>query len=217
MTDTVNTETSATEPITEVSTDSKKRKADSSLSDLKRTQLAEARQKKQQKAAQREAEMDSLRSKLNAFEGKLSETQNKLNDTDQKLTNAEVDKQIQVEIASPEKRQKVVTADTDVKPKSERPAFLENLFNPENVMRTAALASMAAGSYYFKNVWRVAPPKLAPPKPDANTVAQGQSLGQRPTSEHALKRSREAEPVINPIQPLSLFPQKRPVASLFRN
>ena len=52
----------------QTSEESKKRKAESSLSDLKRDQLVQARLKKQQKTQEREQEMSQLKSKLNDFE-----------------------------------------------------------------------------------------------------------------------------------------------------
>src|SRR5688500_18887277 len=89
--------------------DSKKRKPETSLSDLKRQQLADARLRKQQKQLQRENELSALKDKLN-------ETESKLNQLDQKLTNSEVDKDVKSQIESSEKKQKVVVLEDVKKP-----------------------------------------------------------------------------------------------------
>ena len=43
---------------------------------------------------------------------------------------------------------------SEPRPEKKQPGFLENLLNPENLIRTTALISAAGASYYFKNVWR---------------------------------------------------------------
>ena len=103
------------------------------LTDAKRQQLAEMRQKKQEKQELRNIELSKLKSKLSDFEVKLKDTETKLQVTNQKVTNTEIDRQVQNDS---EKKQKVVTAEPDVKPVENKTGYFENLLNPENVIRT---------------------------------------------------------------------------------
>ena len=172
--------------------ESKKRKADPSLSDLKRDQLAQARLKKQQKAQEREQEMSQLKSKLNDFESKLK-------DTEQKIVNVEVDKQVQTEhIENPLKTQKIVTAEPEPRPEKKQPGFLENLLNPENLIRTSALIGAAGASYYFKNVWR------QPSEPAISKVAKSEG------SLNALSKPAVPKPVFTS----RTHPSDMPITSL---
>ena len=66
------------------------------LTDAKRQQLAEMRQKKQEKQELRNRELSELKSKLSDFEGKLKDTETKLQVTDQKVTNTEIDRKFRM-------------------------------------------------------------------------------------------------------------------------
>ena len=68
ISETVNVQESQPGGNTDLQNDSRKRPHESSLSDQKKQQLAEARQKKQQKALQREQELVQLKTKLNDFD-----------------------------------------------------------------------------------------------------------------------------------------------------
>lgn len=143
------------EPTIEMTEASKKRKLDVPLSDLKRQQLENARQKKAQRAAEKAQEITDLKSKLSEFESKLKETE-------QKVTNVEMDKNVQTEMT--EKKAKIVVEESVAS--RPNPTILENFLNPENLMRTGLLGLTAGFSYYFKNVWRQpAPPVPVRPKP----------------------------------------------------
>jgi seryl-tRNA synthetase len=179
--------------------ETKKRKADPIiLTDAKRQQLADAREKKLQKATEKAKELAEMRSKLSDVENKLKESHQKISDVEQKVVNSEVDKEIKAEIQSPEKKQKVVTADTQEIPKPKKGMFDEFL-NPENLIRTGALVTAAAASFYFKNVWRKEPP----PPPS------------QPTS-HATNSTRQNKP-LPPVPMTNNFPKiHQPLSSLFK-
>lgn len=181
-----------TDTSPELQVDSKKRKAESSLSDLKKQQLAEARQKKLQKAQEREQEMLQLKSKLNQFESKLK-------DTETKLTNSEVDKQVQTENIENPKRQKVVTVDSEEKPEKKQSGFFKNLLDPETVIRGTALMGAAAASYYYKNVW-TQPAKIEKPVPIPSSVTE------RPATNPNLNFNRSNQ---------YTHPSQMPITSLF--
>ena len=142
------------------------------LTDAKRQQLAEMRQKKQEKQELRNRELSELKSKLSDFEVKLKDTETKLQVTDQKVTNTEIDRQVHNDS---EKKQKVVTAEPDVKPVENKTGYFENLLNPENVIKTGALVGLAGASFYFKNFWKrsnIEVPEFKPRQPPVASEAR---------------------------------------------
>lgn len=144
-----------TEMQVEAEDSSKKRKAESSLSDLKKQQLAEARHRKAQKAAERAQELLELKSRLDKTESKLNETESNLT---QKITDIEVQKEVEKDVS--EKKQKVVVADSEPVKKTQAWDFS----NFEGPIRTGALVLFAVGSFYMKNMWKK---QVAAPAPAA--------------------------------------------------
>ena len=94
--------------------DSKKRPAETPLSDLKKQQLQDARQKKTEKATQRATELLELKTRILQTESSLKDTEQKLS---QRISNTEVEAEVQKDAA--EKRPRVVTKEPEVveKPK----------------------------------------------------------------------------------------------------
>ena len=149
-------------------TESKKRKPETSLSDLKKQQLSDARARKQEKAAQKAQELELVKDGLGLLKQRVSQTEEKLKQTDQKLDNNEVDKEVQKEIS--EKKQKVIVAEKDVIP--ERKWKLENFEMP---LRLALPILFAVGSFCLKNMLNKEPvmtkTSIKPSKPQ-ETVRQ---------------------------------------------
>jgi len=120
-------------------------KPEKSLSELKKQQLAEARQKKSELKRLREQELADLKQKLTSVEDKLNS---------QKPTVEVKTEPVEQPVTQPvEKKQKLVITTEEPKPTVEPFKFK---FPTETMIRTGLMIGFALGSFYVKN-WKSVP------------------------------------------------------------
>ena len=179
MTDPTGENRGETKPdsITETTIDEKKAR--------KLSQLAAARESAKQKKAKREADLETMQSKLDNLTALLSSKKS----TTVTGTNHDPTSDDDIQSPTPKKRPKRVT--TDVDSVQEDHADSPGDGWQTSAIRTGALLSLAAGSYYFQHVYGKAQKRRTHSKTSSSSpglsAARGVGLQRPPLAGHVGK------------------------------
>lgn len=178
----------------------------------RRAQLEHARVKKAEKKKQREDELAELKEKLSSLTSRSGEME-------QRLTNNEVQKE---EKSDPTPR--VITESkkrkSEEEPSTPRGSVFGDMFNSHNVMKTAALASLAGASMWVRN-WR--PNPLLPGRntaafPSSSSSSSSSSASSAPRRDESVSYSPMTSPPPSPREANRFSPPfTRPVRLESRN